>query len=64
MMMLPISELFIGYALWTYLWRTDRIKNRFEGRWDDPLGPVILTFVLIIALVIQFFITIRDIHSR
>ncbi len=54
MSMLVVAELFIAYALWTYLSRGEKIASRFEGRWDDPLGPMILSIVLIIALCVKF----------
>jgi len=61
MMILPISLLFIGYALYTYLWRADLIANRDSRRWDDPFGPVMLTSLLILALTTQFFLKVVEI---
>lgn len=60
MLMLPVSLGFIAYALSTFLWRSEKIKIRFEGRWDDPVGPVILTIALIIALTVQFCLSILN----
>jgi SPX domain protein involved in polyphosphate accumulation/uncharacterized membrane protein YidH (DUF202 family) len=59
-MLLPISLMFIGYALSTFLWRCNQIKTRSDLRWDDPMGPVVLTCCLIVALVVQFVLKLRD----
>ena len=54
LILMPVSFVFVLYALNTFLWRSDLIRNRNSARWDDPLGPVVLTLLLIIALVSQF----------
>eukprot|EP01038_Epipyxis_sp_PR26KG_P008677 gene8677-11725_t len=64
MSLLPLSLLFIGYALWTFLWRSDKIRTRDVNRWDDPFGPVLLTVLLILALVIQFVIKVIDVSNH
>lgn len=51
--MLVMAELFIGYALYTFLWRNEKIKTRYSGRWDDPWGPPILCMCLIAALLVR-----------
>lgn len=58
--MLPVSLLMIIYANWTYLWRCEIIKMRTSLRWDDPLGPVILTCILISVLSIQFILKLTQ----
>eukprot|EP00596_Hydrurales_sp_CCMP1899_P008312 CAMPEP_0119042730 /NCGR_PEP_ID=MMETSP1177-20130426/16114_1 /TAXON_ID=2985 /ORGANISM="Ochromonas sp, Strain CCMP1899" /LENGTH=664 /DNA_ID=CAMNT_0007009715 /DNA_START=325 /DNA_END=2319 /DNA_ORIENTATION=+ len=64
MSLLPLALLFVGYALWTFLWRSEKIKTRDVSRWDDPLGPLLLTFCLIVALTVQFFIKLNDVLSH
>jgi SPX domain protein involved in polyphosphate accumulation/uncharacterized membrane protein YidH (DUF202 family) len=59
--LLPISLLFVGYALATFLWRSQQITTRSDLRWDDPMGPVILTSLLILALTSQFVLKLWDI---
>jgi hypothetical protein len=54
MSLLPLSLLFVIYAVWTYLWRSEKIRTRDVSRWDDPVGPVLLTVLLIVALTVQF----------
>jgi len=60
MMILPVALMFIVYAVFTYLWRLERIKEREAERWDDPYGPVLLTVIVIIALITQFVIKMFD----
>lgn len=63
LVMLPVSLLMIVYANWTYLWRCEVIKMRTALRWDDPLGPVILTCVLISVLTVQFLLKLSQFLS-
>jgi hypothetical protein len=63
MSLLPLALLFVIYALWTFLWRSEKIATRDVSRWDDPFGPLLLTFSLIVALTIQFFIKLADIMT-
>lgn len=64
MIILPISLLFILYALWTFLWRSDLIKRRDVSRWDDPFGPVFLTSLLILVLSGQFLFKIFEVYVK
>lgn len=58
---LPVALLFILYAITTYVWRSKLIRERSSDRWDDPFGPIILTLLLILALVIQFLMKLYDV---
>ena len=60
-MLLPVSLGFCAYALHTFLWRAERIKLRIPGRWDDPLGPVLLATFLAVVLAINFFMNLFEI---
>jgi uncharacterized membrane protein YidH (DUF202 family) len=61
MSLLPLALLFIMYALWTYLWRSDKIRTRDTSRWDDPVGPLFLSVALVVALSCQFFLKLSDV---
>lgn len=61
-MMLPLSLVFVIYALVTFLWRSNMMKNRDTARWDDPMGPVLLTIMLILALTVQFLMKVTCNH--
>ena len=60
MSLLPISLIFIMYAVWTYLWRAEKIRTRDTNRWDDPVGPAFLALVLLAALSCQFFVKLNE----
>ena len=49
-----ISLGFCIYAMKVLLWRTDRIRSRVPGRWDDPRGPIFLGITLSIVLLVNF----------
>ena len=52
--LLPLSLGFCIYALNTFLWRADRIKNRIPTRWDDVFGPMFLGCCLVVVLSANF----------
>jgi SPX domain protein involved in polyphosphate accumulation len=59
--LLPISLFFCVYALHVFLWRADRIKTRIPGRWDDPVGPLLLGSMVVIVLFSNFCIKLYEI---
>eukprot|EP00598_Pedospumella_elongata_P002752 CAMPEP_0184973280 /NCGR_PEP_ID=MMETSP1098-20130426/5134_1 /TAXON_ID=89044 /ORGANISM="Spumella elongata, Strain CCAP 955/1" /LENGTH=726 /DNA_ID=CAMNT_0027495727 /DNA_START=49 /DNA_END=2229 /DNA_ORIENTATION=+ len=63
-LMMPLSLCFIVYAVRTYLWRSDKINTRDVERWDDPFGPLILTFLLILAMSIQFYYKLVEVLEK
>ncbi len=62
--LLPVSLIFIGYALRTFMVRGAKIRGRLDVRWDDPVGPVLLTSLLIAALSVQFMLQVAKMFSR
>jgi len=61
MALLPLSLGFCYYAMRTYIWRSNRIKTRVPGRWDDPRGPVLLGGALIIILIVNLCVKVHEI---
>lgn len=64
LMLLPLSLAFCIYAVHTYLWRTDRIKTRIPGRWDDSFGPIFLGSCLVVILSFNFIIKLYEIAKQ
>jgi len=62
MCLLPIALLFIIYAVRTFLIRGEKIRVRDVERWDDPFGPVLLTVLLIVVLVVQFILQVNTLY--
>lgn len=58
MLMMPVALMFTLYALWTCLWRTHKINTQVVYKWDDPYGPIFLVSCLMLALTIEFFMTV------
>ena len=63
-LLLPVALGFCVYALHTFLWRAERIKLRVPGRWDDPLGPVVIAVVLCAVLTLNFFMRLFDLMTH
>jgi uncharacterized membrane protein YidH (DUF202 family) len=59
--MLPVALLIDVYAIVTYVWRSRLIRTRSSERWDDPMGPVLLTGLLVLALLVQFFLKLAEV---
>jgi uncharacterized membrane protein YidH (DUF202 family) len=64
MALLPISLGFCLYALHLFLWRSEKIKTRIPGRWDDSRGPLILGTTLCCVLFINFVMKCKEIRKH
>ncbi|RUS20757.1 polyphosphate synthetase protein [Endogone sp. FLAS-F59071] len=45
----------LGYALYTFHWRAERIRKREPGPYDDQYGPTVLCVILLVAVIINFY---------
>ena len=63
LLLLVLSLFYCIYALYTFLWRADRIKTRIPGRWDDNVGPILLGGALALVLATNFAIKIYTIAT-
>lgn len=48
------------YALATYHWRAQAIRNRGSGPYDDRLGPTILSVMLLTAIIVNFVLRFNE----
>lgn len=64
MALLPISLGFCLYALHLFLWRSEKIRTRIPGRWDDSRGPLILGTTLCCVLFINFVMKCKEIRNH
>ncbi|WFD26243.1 GTPase regulator Nrf1 [Malassezia nana] len=48
------------YALVTYHWRAQAIRNRGSGPYDDRLGPTILSVLLLTAIIVNFVLRFSE----
>ncbi|KAG0232183.1 vacuolar transporter chaperone [Actinomortierella wolfii] len=51
-----VALAFMVYAMVTYHWRSQKIRRREIGPYDDRIGPTALCFVLLAAVVTNFFL--------
>ncbi|KAF9583133.1 vacuolar transporter chaperone [Lunasporangiospora selenospora] len=51
-----VSLSFMVYALVTYHWRAYKIRNKELGPFDDRIGPTLLCFILLTAILTNFFL--------
>ena len=61
--MLPVSVVFCLYALFLYLRRGKMIKERSPGPYADTRGPIILSIILAIAIIVNFTLKLYDIAN-
>lgn len=54
-----VSTIFAMYALYLYMWRARRIRERDPGPYDDLVGPGILVFVFVAAMALSLLFKIR-----
>lgn len=63
----PVAIVFIIYALYTYLWRAQRIARREpSARYDDRYGPAVLVLLLLAVTTTSIVLTIThaDWHKQ
>ncbi len=61
LLMLPISICMIAYALFTFYMRSEFIRKKQIGFFDDKVGPVTVAVVVEVALLVIMFAALRDI---
>ncbi|CEG83284.1 vacuolar transporter chaperone [Rhizopus azygosporus] len=50
------------YALWTFHWRANKIRNREAAAYDDRVGPTVLCIFLLAAVVVNFWLRMGGKH--
>ena len=50
MSLLPLALLFVMYALWTFLWRSEKIKTRDVSRYDSAHPTLLILRIYIYYL--------------
>jgi nitrogen fixation-related uncharacterized protein len=62
--LLPVSILMIGYALFTFYWRSEFIRRKQVGFFDDKVGPVVVALVVMASLSLITVAAIKDLIVR
>lgn len=60
---MPVAIAFCVYALVIYLRRASMIRQRDPGPYEDKVGPIVLTTMLIVAITVNFVIKLVDVSA-
>ncbi|TFJ86528.1 hypothetical protein NSK_002185 [Nannochloropsis salina CCMP1776] len=60
---LPVAICFCVYAMRTYMKRSSMLRNRMPGPYEDRLGPIVLTVLLVLTILINTLLKIIDIYT-
>ena len=53
LMLILVSMVFCFYALYLFVWRTKRIREKDTDSYDDLYGPTILVFMFLVAMTLS-----------
>ncbi|PNW74778.1 hypothetical protein CHLRE_12g510250v5 [Chlamydomonas reinhardtii] len=56
----PLSILIMGYALFTYEWRSKFMRTKQIGFFDDKVGPITVAVLVLLTLLSIFTIAVID----
>ncbi|RKP27215.1 VTC domain-containing protein [Syncephalis pseudoplumigaleata] len=59
-----ISMGILVYALFLYIWRSNRIRAREPGPYDDRVGPAVLVGVILAAVIINFYLKFSSLQQQ
>jgi len=60
---LPVAISFIVYALFQYTKRAAMIKRKDPGPYEDLIGPVVLSLMLMLCIFMNFFVKIMEVFK-
>ncbi|KAI3435623.1 hypothetical protein D9Q98_001683 [Chlorella vulgaris] len=58
--LLPVSIAMIAYALFTFYWRSEFIRRKQVGFFDDKVGPITLAIIVMISLTLIMLAAVKD----
>lgn len=61
MAMAPVAMALMLYALYMYRKRSAQVLRRENVRYDDQRGPVLLTCMLLVVLVVAYVLTVKSV---
>lgn len=61
---LPVAVAFCVYALVMFMKRASFLRRRHPGPYDDNVGPVLLTLLLMASIAADMVVAIHHIRSR
>ncbi len=62
--LMPCAIAFCIYSLWMYIKRAQMIRRKDPGPYEEKWGPIILSAVLALSIVINFFVKLYERDTR
>jgi len=60
LMLMPCSIAFCAYSLWMYTKRAAMIRRKDPGPYEDLFGPIVLSSMLALSIIVNFFVKLYD----
>ena len=63
LLLMPTSIAFCSYSLWKYIQRSQMIRRKDPGPYDDQQGPIALALMLGLSIIVNFLVKLYDIYT-
>jgi len=63
LLLLPVAIAFCVYSLWMYVKRSNMIRRKDPGPYEDRVGPVVLATMLTFAILVNFFVKLYSMST-
>lgn len=63
LLLLPVAIAFCVYSLWMYIKRSNMIRRKDPGPYEDRVGPVVLATMLTFAILVNFFVKLYSMST-
>jgi len=64
LMLMPVSIAFCCYSLYMYTKRARMIRRKEPGPYEEKMGPIVLSVILALSVVINFFVKLYEMNTR
>jgi hypothetical protein len=63
LLMMPVAIAFCCYSLWLYISRSNMIRRKDPGPYENRTGPIVLACLLGFSILVNFFIKLHDLTT-
>ena len=64
LLLMPCAIAFCCYSLWMYIKRSQMIRRKDPGPYEERWGPIILSCMLGGSIVLNFFVKLYEMSTR
>eukprot|EP01036_Dinobryon_divergens_P025650 gene25650-34223_t len=64
LLLMPVAISFCVYSLYMYTSRAAMIRRKDPGPYEDRVGPIVLSSMLALAILVNFFVKLYDISNK